>query len=291
MALESATYISDLNSSNPDAADVIGQGDDHLRLIKGAIKTTFPNITGAVTPTHTELNYVDGVTSAIQTQMDLKAPLASPTFTGTVVLPTATSVGSVSSTELGYLDGVTSAIQTQLDAKLTAATVGRWNLIETLTASASATIQSSASFSSYTTLMLEFIDLITASGGTSLYMRTSQNGGSSYDATATDYITEGVGYRGGAANTTGSGTAGQLVVSSGGYTVDGTEGINGVMYVYNPAASNRTYMTWQVVYPSNSVIAMMVGTGQRTATAAVTNIRFLFSTGNITSGSVRIFAR
>jgi hypothetical protein len=45
------------------------------------------------------------------------APLASPTFTGTVTLPSTTSVGNVSSTELGYLDGVTSAIQTQLDAK------------------------------------------------------------------------------------------------------------------------------------------------------------------------------
>lgn len=46
-----------------------------------------------------------------------KAPLAAPTFTGTVVLPSTTSIGNVSSTELGYLDGVTSAVQTQLDAK------------------------------------------------------------------------------------------------------------------------------------------------------------------------------
>lgn len=45
------------------------------------------------------------------------APLASPTFTGTVALPSTTSVGAVSSTELGYLDGVTSAIQTQLTTK------------------------------------------------------------------------------------------------------------------------------------------------------------------------------
>lgn len=45
------------------------------------------------------------------------ATLASPTFTGTVTLPSTTSIGSVSSTELGYLDGVTSAIQTQIDAK------------------------------------------------------------------------------------------------------------------------------------------------------------------------------
>lgn len=39
------------------------------------------------TLTATELGYVDGVTSAIQTQLNTKAPLASPTFTGTVTLP------------------------------------------------------------------------------------------------------------------------------------------------------------------------------------------------------------
>lgn len=35
-----------------------------------------------LTPTGIELNYVDGVTSAIQTQIDTKAPSADPTFTG-----------------------------------------------------------------------------------------------------------------------------------------------------------------------------------------------------------------
>ena len=38
----------------------------------------------------TEIGYLDGVTSAIQTQMDAKAPLASPTFTGNVTLPSGT---------------------------------------------------------------------------------------------------------------------------------------------------------------------------------------------------------
>ena len=92
-----------------------------------------------------EIGYLDGVTSSIQTQMDAKAPLASPTFTGTVTLPSGTVTSTmildgtianadinasaaidwtklgisstVSSTEIGYVDGVTSAIQTQLDAK------------------------------------------------------------------------------------------------------------------------------------------------------------------------------
>lgn len=43
---------------------------------------------------------------------------AGPTFTGTVVLPSTTSIGNVSSTEIGYVDGVTSSIQTQLNAKV-----------------------------------------------------------------------------------------------------------------------------------------------------------------------------
>lgn len=41
----------------------------------------------------------------------------SPTFTGTVTLPSTTSIGTISNTELGYLDGVTSAIQTQINSK------------------------------------------------------------------------------------------------------------------------------------------------------------------------------
>ena len=46
-------------------------------------KHTLVNGATDVIATATELNYVGGVTSAIQTQMNLKAPLASPTFTGT----------------------------------------------------------------------------------------------------------------------------------------------------------------------------------------------------------------
>lgn len=100
-----------------------------------AVVTNGSGVLTAATTTSTEIGYVNGVTSAIQTQIDLKAPLASPTFTGTVTTPnlilsglTATTVpyldGSkqfassvVTPTELGYVSGVTSAIQTQLNAK------------------------------------------------------------------------------------------------------------------------------------------------------------------------------
>jgi hypothetical protein len=96
-----------------------------------------PSTTSIGDVSSTELGYLDGVTSAIQTQINgkantshthaqsditnlttdlaAKANLAGPTFTGTVTLPSTTSIGNVSSTELGYLDGVTSNIQQQLN--------------------------------------------------------------------------------------------------------------------------------------------------------------------------------
>ena len=77
MALEDLTgtkYIDDLVATNPAAGDNVSEGDDHIRGIKNVLKTTFPNIDGAVTPTDTEINYVGGVTSAVQTQLD--APVA-----------------------------------------------------------------------------------------------------------------------------------------------------------------------------------------------------------------------
>lgn len=89
----------------------------------------------ASTTTAVEIGYVNGVTSAIQTQINLKAPLASPTFTGTVTTPVTASralvtgatselaVSATTATELGYVNGVTSAIQTQIDTKQARATL------------------------------------------------------------------------------------------------------------------------------------------------------------------------
>lgn len=56
--LESATYISDLVASNPLSSDLASTADDHIRLLKSTIKTTFPNINGAVTVTDEQLNAI-----------------------------------------------------------------------------------------------------------------------------------------------------------------------------------------------------------------------------------------
>jgi len=110
MALESATYIDGLVTTNPTGTDNRSQGDDHIRLLKSTIKTTFPNINGAVSATDEELNYTTGVSSAIQTQMDAKAPLASPALTGTPTAPTAAA--DTNTTQVA----TTAYVQTELSA-------------------------------------------------------------------------------------------------------------------------------------------------------------------------------
>lgn len=61
MTVESVSHISDLNVSYPAAGDARSEGDDHLRNLKVALKTDFPNITGPVTPTQTVLNNIGKV--------------------------------------------------------------------------------------------------------------------------------------------------------------------------------------------------------------------------------------
>ena len=122
MGLESGTSISALNSSWPLGADVKSQGDDHIRLIKAALKTTFPGAaaTGFATPitaTEVELNRVSGVTSAIQTQIDTKAAKGENTdITSLAPSGTITTGGAItaSSGDISATTGNITAVAGQL---------------------------------------------------------------------------------------------------------------------------------------------------------------------------------
>lgn len=98
---------------------------DASKNIKSLAVATYPSLT--------ELSYVKGVTSALQTQITAKAPSTAPTFATSItgsyftpseILITDGSKNIVSAavatypslTELSYVKGVTSAIQTQLSA-------------------------------------------------------------------------------------------------------------------------------------------------------------------------------
>jgi hypothetical protein len=130
-------YVSTHNSDETNVHGIANTADlatksyadtaeaDAITAAGTAADTKIATAVAALTKSSVGLGNVDNtsdtnkpVSSATQTALDLKSNLAGPTFTGTVVLPSTTSIGDVSATELGYLDGVTSAIQTQLTARL-----------------------------------------------------------------------------------------------------------------------------------------------------------------------------
>lgn len=77
MTIETASFINGLNASLPAASDPKSEGDDHLRLIKTTVKATFPNITGAVTPTQADLNVLAGAASGAVSGLNVATQAAS----------------------------------------------------------------------------------------------------------------------------------------------------------------------------------------------------------------------
>jgi hypothetical protein len=97
MGLEVATLIHQLDPANPvGGTDPKSQGDDHIRMIKATLQNTFPNIDDVIIPTHTELNFIDGLTSSAQNQLNGKLTLAATTetFSGTLGISGRFNFGS-----------------------------------------------------------------------------------------------------------------------------------------------------------------------------------------------------
>ena len=125
-----------------DAVDSTKAASDHVHgnltnsgtlLTANAVVVTDANkkVTASTSITTTELSYLDGVTSAIQTQLNGKSASTHVhgNISNTGALATANAVvvtdgnknilasTTITTTELGYLDNVTSNIQTQLNGK------------------------------------------------------------------------------------------------------------------------------------------------------------------------------
>jgi hypothetical protein len=110
LTLDGYSKQSDIATAKSEAiSDATSQVSALIAGAPGALNT-LDELAAAL---NDDASFATTVTNSIA----LKAPIDSPTFTGTVVLPSTTSIGNISATELGYVDGVTSAIQTQIDTK------------------------------------------------------------------------------------------------------------------------------------------------------------------------------
>lgn len=298
MGLETGTYINSLVATNPVVGDDVAQGDDHLRLLKSVILNTAPNVTGAITATHTQLNYTVGVTSALQTQIDAKAPIASPTFTGTPTLPT----GTIATTQTAGNSTTAVATTAFVTAGITAHASGDWVLMQTQTPTAVAqcdfvngtggVIISTA----YDAYRIEITGLLPATTATDLYVRTSTNAGVAYDVAATDYRYMGStqpsnsatisGFSGGTGATQYNATGGTHTVSSA-----AGDGVTGTLELGRLTDALNARMRFDATFGNGASFIKATSAGQRNIAADVDAIRLLFSAGNIASGTVKFYGR
>lgn len=136
MGLETSTYIDGLVTTNPTATDVMSKGDDHIRLIKATIKSSFPDVDAAVMTIHNGTsapaskqtgtiwrdtsnslwkfwNGSTWITLAIafntSNSVDVNAGTIDGVTIGGSAAPTVTNLGSVATCDLngGTLDGMT----------------------------------------------------------------------------------------------------------------------------------------------------------------------------------------
>lgn len=153
-------------------------------------------------------------------------------------------------------------------------------LLASQTAAAVAVVDFAASIDgTYDEYELHIVNAVPATNSVTAYLRTSANGGTSFDAVATDYYTDGV-------------NAAQIAISSGVISnLAASGGLCGVVRMFDPAGTThkkrfdvRNSWLQAAAAPSNVAAA-----ATRDSVAAVNAIRFLFSAGNIASGKFKLY--
>jgi hypothetical protein len=171
-----------------------------------------------------------------------------------------------------------------------AAAGGAWAYVSTATASTSSSITFTGIDSSADVWMLEITDLVMTTNNDTLNIRTSTDGGSSYDSGATDYRYA-LGGSTEAPAFTGLGSAGdsRIRMSAG---IGSSEIGHCRIYLHNPAnSSNDTVLSIQSRYvASGGACLTMSGTGYRNSAADVDAIEFSpFAGATIASGVFRLY--
>lgn len=167
------------------------------------------------------------------------------------------------------------------------------DLLQTVTASSSATIdigESGEIDSTYSRYLIVLENVIPATDDVELRMRTSANTGSSYDTTSS-YNWKAV--EDGTAEQSSSSdyikvcaTASSEGVGSG----TNENGVSGEVILLDPSDSSYSVIYGEGIFiDRNTLPALFSFSGQRTSAAAVDAVRFYFNSGNVESGTFKLY--
>lgn len=155
-----------------------------------------------------------------------------------------------------------------------------------------ATVDFTASIdSTYDEYEVHFENVIPATNNVILQMQTSANAGGAWDggAAAYDWVNGTALGAGASAASSAGDTSIQIAANVTNVAADG--GVCGVLRIHDPAAtaSNKMISGQVSLLVNTSTLAVKTVAGRRLATAAVNGIRLKFSSGNITSGKIKLY--
>lgn len=173
---------------------------------------------------------------------------------------------------------------------------GNFVLLEEHTASSSATLDfTTAITSTYDDYIIELLNVIPATDTEPLFMRFSTNGGSSFDAGSNYQWCNNQCLASGAGGTNGSGSDVGIIMGAGQQSSSASwGGLSGSYHLYNPLSATA----WQMVTGQSmsrdardgvAAVRNMGGAYIPSSPAAVNAIRFIFGSGDIASGTIRVY--
>ncbi len=170
-------------------------------------------------------------------------------------------------------------------------TMGGWALLGTATASSSASVAFTGLSSTYAAYAIVFTNVVAATDNAHLTLRTSTNGGSSYDAGGTDYqvcdITANVGS---VSSSPDNYSSIYTAASTAGLGNASNEQANGIFWISDPSAAKYCTVRWEMAFLDiNGNLTVSYGAGYRSSAADVDAVQILMESGNIASGEFRLY--
>ena len=194
--------------------------------------------------------------------------------------------GTITNSELQYINSLSSNAQTQISAA-----GGAMVYIDTVPASDVATVDFLSSFSAtYDVYIVHYCDVVPATDGALLGLRIAQGGTAQstgqYRQVTTSRRTDGDSAGNGETAST------EFDINLNGTSSDSGGHSSGEVTFYNPL-NTSTYktVTWRnaLIWSVNDVYVHNIGAGSYWSTTATSGFQFRFSTGNVASGTFRLY--
>lgn len=250
----------------------------------------------ALATLRTEMNTT---TAAIKTEVEAEvnglAPLASPVFTGNPTAPTPATADNDTSI----------ATTAMVQARVAQAEALRWSgsmvmLNDTgITGTPTAVdfvhgVGGVVLSATYDEILLTLTAVKPTTTGANLLMRTSTNGGSTYDAGVSDYQIGGIQCTGGTNTALNGGSTAIALAASVGNSGGSWEGVSGWVRIWRPSAALPFAVQWHLIHRADATggVVMTTAGAFRLTNTDVDALRFLWSTGTtFATGRIKMFGR